>query len=67
MSLKTRANPETGVLEVLVRDVWVRFDEYRRAQIDEAYLNSIRFLRDRLGEEIANEENPARSKTEKES
>jgi hypothetical protein len=61
MSLKTRANPETGVLEVLVKDVWVRFDEYRRAQIDEAYLNSIRFLRDRLGEEIANDDKPPQS------
>lgn len=67
MSLKTRANPETGVLEVLVRNVWVRFDEYRRAQIDEAYLNSIRFLRDRLGEEIADGEKPAQKEPEAES
>lgn len=60
MSLKTRENPKTGVLEVLVKGTWVRFDEYRRAQIDEAYLNSIRFLRDRLGEEMADdEENPS--------
>ena len=60
MSLKTRANPKTGVLEVLVNDVWVRFDEYRRAQIDEAYLNSIRFLRDRLGEELVDDEKPTK-------
>lgn len=59
MSLKTRENPESGELEVLVKDVWVRFDEYRRAQIDEAYLNSIKFLRDRLGEEIADDSSPS--------
>ncbi|MEP7272739.1 MAG: hypothetical protein ABI882_14650 [Acidobacteriota bacterium] len=56
MSLRTRQNPETGNLEVLVKNTWVRFDEYRRAQIDEAYLNSIKFLRDRLGEEMADDE-----------
>ena len=64
MSLKTRANPETGILEVLVKDVWVRFDEYRRAQIDEAYLNSIRFLRDRLGEEMVDDEKPMPTESE---
>lgn len=67
MSLKTRANPETGILEVLVKDVWVRFDEYRRAQIDEAYLNSIRFLRERLGEEIADDEEATQLRPEAES
>ncbi len=51
MSLKTRQNPETGSLEVLVNDEWVRFEEYRKRQIDEAYQNSIKFLRDRLGED----------------
>ena len=56
MSLKTRENPETGTLEVLVDGEWIRFDDYRRRQIDEAYKNSIKFLRDRLGEDVANEE-----------
>ena len=50
MALQTRHNPETGVLEVLVDDQWVKFEEYRKEQIDRAYQNSIRFLRDRLGE-----------------
>lgn len=65
MSLKTRENPKTGVLEVLVKGTWVRFDEYRRAQIDEAYLNSIRFLRDRLGEEMVDDEDKPSSETNK--
>lgn len=56
MSLKTRQNPETGVLEVLVNEQWVRFDEYRQRQIAEAYDKSIQFLRDRLGEDFAAEE-----------
>jgi hypothetical protein len=53
MSLQTRQNPETGALEVLVNDEWTPFEDYRRRQIDEAYQNSIRFLRDRLGEDDA--------------
>lgn len=53
MSLQTRKNPETGALEVLVNDEWTPFEDYRRRQIDEAYQNSIRFLRDRLGEDEA--------------
>ena len=63
MALKTRQNPETGVLEVFVKNEWVRFDDYRREQIDSAYLNSIRFLRERLGEEIS-EDNQAPLKTD---
>jgi len=60
MSLETRENPETGTLEVLVDGKWMRFDDYRRRQIDQAYQNSIKFLRDRLGEDFANEEkNPS--------
>jgi hypothetical protein len=55
MSLKTRQNPDTGVLEVLVNDEWVNFEDFRKRQIDEAYKNSIKFLRDRLGEDAANE------------
>lgn len=55
MALKTRENPDTGALEVLVKDQWIRFDEYRKEQIDAAYQNSIRFLRDRLGEDAARE------------
>jgi hypothetical protein len=53
MSLKTRKNPDNGILEVLVNGEWVKFVEYRRRQIDEAYRNSIKFLRDRLGEDSA--------------
>jgi hypothetical protein len=53
MSLQTRQNPDTGALEVLVNDEWTPFDDYRKRQIDEAYRNSIRFLRDRLGEDEA--------------
>jgi hypothetical protein len=55
MSLKTRQNPDTGALEVLVNDEWVNFEDFRKRQIDEAYKNSIKFLRDRLGEDAANE------------
>jgi hypothetical protein len=55
MALSTRQNPETGELEVLVSGVWTPFQEYRERQIDTAYLNSIRFLRDRLGEQAAEE------------
>ncbi|QQS48063.1 MAG: hypothetical protein IPM66_05270 [Acidobacteriota bacterium] len=53
MALKTRQNPETGDLEVQVGEDWVLFEEYRKRQIDSAYQNSIKFLRDRLGEESA--------------
>ena len=63
MALKTRQNPETGILEVLVKNEWIRFDDYRREQIGSAYLNSIRFLRERLGEEIS-EENTSASKVD---
>jgi hypothetical protein len=55
MSLKTRQNPDTGALEVFVNDEWVNFEEFRKRQVDEAYKNSIKFLRDRLGEDAANE------------
>jgi len=51
--MQTRQNPETGALEVLVNDEWTPFEDYRKRQIDEAYQNSIRFLRDRLGEDEA--------------
>ena len=53
MSLQTRQNLETGMLEVLVNGVWVNFDEYRKKQIDDAYQSSVRFLRERLGEDAA--------------
>lgn len=56
MGLKTRENPETGALEVFVDEGWVRFEDYRREQIDRAYDNSIKFLRDRLGEEFVDKE-----------
>jgi len=55
MALKTRQNPQTGILEVFVNEEWVCFEDYRKRQIDEAYQNSIKFLRDRLGEDTANE------------
>ena len=32
---------------------WTPFEDYRKRQIDEAYRNSIIFLRDRLGEDEA--------------
>lgn len=53
MALETRQNPVSGILEVLVDRVWVRFEDYREVQIEEAYQNSIKFLRDRLGESEA--------------
>ncbi|HEY8461762.1 MAG TPA: hypothetical protein VIM99_15335 [Blastocatellia bacterium] len=53
MSLQTRQNPDTGALEVLVDEEWTPFEDYRKRRIDEAYRNSIRFLRDRLGEDEA--------------
>jgi len=53
MSLQTRQNPDTGALEVLVNDEWTPFEDYRQKQIEEAYRNSIKFLRDRLGEDEA--------------
>ncbi len=53
MSLPTRQNPDTGALEVLVNGEWKPFEDYRKRQIDEAYQNSIKFLRDRLGEDEA--------------
>jgi hypothetical protein len=55
MALPTRQNPESGALEVLVNEEWVNFDDYRTRQIEEAYQNSIRFLRERLGEDAARE------------
>ena len=51
MSLQTRQNPETGLIEVLANGQWVQFDEYRKKQIDDAYQSSVRFLRERLGED----------------
>ncbi|HEX5080630.1 MAG TPA: hypothetical protein VFY40_01195 [Blastocatellia bacterium] len=53
MSLQTRQNPDTGALEVLVNDEWTPFEAYRKRQIDDAYQSSIKFLRDRLGEDEA--------------
>lgn len=53
MSLQTRENPNTGMIEVLVNGNWVEFDSYRKKQVDDAYQNSVKFLRDRLGEDAA--------------
>lgn len=56
MALLTRQNPATDELEVFVNNAWVKFAQYREKQIDEAYDNSVRFLRERLGEDEAQEE-----------
>lgn len=53
MALETRQNPDTDVLEVLVNGQWLKFEDYRREQIDQAYQNSIRYLRERLGDREA--------------
>jgi hypothetical protein len=53
MALATRENPDNGQLEVFVNDQWVRFEEYRSQQIDNAYQTSVQFLRERLGEDQA--------------
>ncbi|HQR33627.1 MAG TPA: hypothetical protein PLK30_12895 [Blastocatellia bacterium] len=53
MPLRTRENPESGIIEVQVNDDWVDFDSYRKKQIDDAYQSSVKFLRDRLGEDAA--------------
>ena len=53
MALPTRENPENGQLEVFVKEQWVRFEEYRAQQIDDAYQASVQFLRERLGEDQA--------------
>lgn len=54
MPFNTRENPDTGELEILFGDEWVSFETYRIRKIDEAYENSIKFLRDRLGEDFKN-------------
>jgi len=59
MALPTRQHPQTGSLEVFVHDQWVPFTEYRERQIAEAYDKSIKFLRDRLGEDAARQEEAA--------
>jgi hypothetical protein len=51
MALPTRQNPDSGMLEVLVDNQWLPFEQYRKQQIDEAYQNSVKFLRERLGED----------------
>ena len=53
MALATRQNPDTGDLEVLVQGQWVLFEEHRKQQIEEAYQNSVKFLRERLDEDEA--------------
>ena len=64
MALQTRQNPQTGKLEVLVNEEWTSFEEYRERQIDESYQNSIRFLRDRLGEDEARKMEEQPNKTD---
>lgn len=53
MALPTRQNPDNGNLEVLIQGEWVLFEQYRKQQIDDAYQTSVKFLRDRLGEDHA--------------
>jgi hypothetical protein len=53
MPLQTRENPESGRLEVFAEGEWIEFDEYRERQITEAYDKSVKFLRERLGEDDA--------------
>ena len=67
MALNTRQNPENGNLEVQVGEEWILFEEYRKKQIDDAYLNSIKFLRERLGEDSAKESQNSDASTETES
>ena len=64
MALQTRQNPDTDELEVMVRGEWTPFEEYRKQQIDEAYQNSIKFLRDRLGEDEARKLEPQSNETD---
>ncbi len=53
MAMPTRQNPDNGNLEVLVQGEWVLFEQYRKQQIDDAYQTSVKFLRERLGEDHA--------------
>lgn len=53
MALQTRQNPETGELEVFADGEWVAFAEHRERQINEAYDKSVKFLRERLGEDYS--------------
>ena len=64
MSLQTRQNPDTDALEVLVNGEWTPFEEYRKQQIDEAYQNSIKFLRERLGDDDAQKLEEQSTKTD---
>ena len=52
MPFDTRENPDTAELEILLDGEWVSFESYRLRKIDEAYENSIKFLRERLGEDF---------------
>ena len=66
MPFNTRENPDTGQLEILFDDEWVSFEEYRVRKIDEAYENSIKFLRERLGEDFKNRTDDSVNPTETE-
>ncbi len=61
MSLLTRQNPQTDELEVLVNAQWLPFVSYREKQIADAYDKSVKFLRERLGEDEPPQELPARN------
>ncbi len=56
MALLTRQNPDTDELEVFIHEQWVPFQEYRNKQIADAYEKSVVFLRERLGEDDARQE-----------
>lgn len=64
MSLQTRVNEKTGEVEVLVDGEWLLFTSFREKQIDEAYDKSVKFLRDRLGEEYTQEESNSQESIE---
>jgi hypothetical protein len=56
MALLTRQNPANNELEVLINEQWVPFQEYRDKQIADAYEKSVVFLRERLGEDDARQQ-----------
>ncbi|MBL8204503.1 MAG: hypothetical protein JNM09_09765 [Blastocatellia bacterium] len=62
MALPTRQNPDTDELEVYIHEQWVPFQEYRDKQIADAYEKSVIFLRERLSEDDARQEQETQTK-----
>lgn len=62
MALPTRQNPDTDELEVYIHEQWVPFQEYRDKQIADAYEKSVIFLRERLSEDDARQEQEPQTK-----